>query len=150
VRKAPMFTKYPSTRVEAHPVLAGWWRRVFATLVDAAFAVGIILGAIALGADGEHVNPAFVLGALAVIYLHYVLGHGSRSGQTLGKRVFGIAVRNAAGGRIGYGRSFLRLVAALVIGWIPLVGLISLVRPWWHTLNRTYHDSVAKTIVVRA
>jgi uncharacterized RDD family membrane protein YckC len=137
--------------VRAAPVLSGWWRRVFAYLVDW-FVVTLVGTAIIIhgGPDENGLPPArYLLLAVAVSVLYYVVGHGSRSGQTIGKKMLGIAVSSRLGQPIGYGRSLGRFLASFLVGCIPFVGLFSVLRPLWDERRRTLHDSWAKTIVIR-
>ena len=102
------------------------------------------------GSDGNEAVPGrYLFLVLAVSVLYFVVGHGGRSGQTIGKKMLGIAVSSRLGQPIGYGRSLGRFVASLVVGCIPVVGLFSYIRPLWEERKRTLHDSMAKTIVIR-
>src|SRR4051794_3227953 len=72
--------------------LSGWWRRVWAQVIDGILAVG---GLGVIGALGEAAG-SFGLGIAAGILwyvLYFTIGHGSKSGQTVGKKVLGIAVK---------------------------------------------------------
>jgi uncharacterized RDD family membrane protein YckC len=136
--------------VRPGPVLAGWWRRVWACLVDGVVLVAFLFGVIAYGArGGEEVPPGYMLLAYAGIVLYFVVGHGGKSGQTLGKKMLGIAVSGPSGEPIGYGRAFVRYLASLVVSFIPIINMLSYIRPLWETRKRTLHDSLAKTIVIR-
>jgi uncharacterized RDD family membrane protein YckC len=83
---------------------------------------------------------------------YFVLQHGSRRGQTLGDRAFGIAVRNAAdGGRLTYGQAFGRtFMTMLFSGLWFLGGFADFLWPLWDRRKQAWHDKVAATIVVRS
>jgi uncharacterized RDD family membrane protein YckC len=131
-------------------VLSGWWRRVFASIVDGVVIVALAFAIIAYGArGGDEVPGGYMLGFYAAVVLYFVVGHGGRSGQTLGKKALGIAVSSPLGQPIGYKRSLGRFFASWVVGVIPVVGQLSYLRPLWEPRKRTLHDSLAKTIVIR-
>lgn len=128
---------------------ASWGRRVIAQIIDAVIAVA---GLGILGALGEAAG-SFAIGIVAGIafYIGYfVSGHGSQSGQTIGKKILRIAVKgDIAFGRISYGRAFGRLLALIVLGLIPLVNILNLLSPLWDSENQAWHDKLADTVVVR-
>jgi uncharacterized RDD family membrane protein YckC len=129
---------------------ASWGSRFVAQLIDAIIAIA---GLGILGALGEAAG-SFGIGIAAGIgfYIGYfVVGHGSVSGQTLGKKVLGIAVKgDIVFGRISYARAFARLLSLLVLGSIPLVNLANGLSPLWDSENQAYHDKIADTVVVKA
>jgi uncharacterized RDD family membrane protein YckC len=130
--------------------LSGWWRRVWAQIIDALIALG---GLGALGALGEAAG-SFAVGITAGIawyVLYFTVGHGSKSGQTLGKKMLGIAVKgDIIHARIGYGRAFGRLLALLFFGVLPVAGLLNILWPLWDREHQAWHDKLADTVVVRA
>lgn len=105
-----------------------------------------------------------IVGALGILY--FVLCNGLGTGQTLGNRAFGIAVRDLTTGRaIGLARSFERslvrtllyaavLIPALVkvpiptpILWIP--GLMNDLFPLWDAHRQTLADKVAHSAMIK-
>lgn len=105
-----------------------------------------------------------IVGTLGILY--FVLFNGLGTGQTLGNRAAGIAVRDATTGRaIGIARSFARslvrtlLYAALLIPafvevpipalilWIP--GLTNDLFPLWDARRQTLADKVARSVMVK-
>jgi uncharacterized RDD family membrane protein YckC len=149
--------------------LAGWGRRFAAWLLDGVFSgfVGFAAGAVAGALVGlvvyvlageDAVDPAlvaaFILGyivALVVIATYYTYLHGNERGQTWGKRLLGIRVRDVeTGGRIGYGRAFARWIMPLLFWnflWIP--GILDGLWPLWDSKRQTWHDKIVRSIVVR-
>jgi uncharacterized RDD family membrane protein YckC len=118
------------------------------------------------GGDFFHsVEIAFpIIGALGILY--FVLFNGLGTGQTLGNRAAGIAVRDATtGSAIGITRSFARslvrtlLYAALLIPafvkvpvstlilWIP--GLTNDLFPLWDARRQTLADKVARSVMIK-
>jgi uncharacterized RDD family membrane protein YckC len=133
--------------------LSGWWRRVFARLIDALIAVGgfavVLETSTAIRATSGVAIAALMLG-FAWFVLYFVVGHASKSGQTLGKKALGIAVKgDVAHARIGYGRAFARFSTDIFLALIPLVGFLDALMPLWDRDNQALHDKVVNTVVVR-
>jgi uncharacterized RDD family membrane protein YckC len=94
--------------------------------------------------------------SLAASLLYYGLLNGGDRGQTVGKRVLSIQVRDAtSGGPIGVGRGVLRALVAWGPGqaftfafvggiWTVLDGLW----PLWDERRQALHDKVANSVVV--
>jgi uncharacterized RDD family membrane protein YckC len=103
--------------------------------------VGIVEG-LAGGTFGqiyEHVPATLVAGitvAFCLVYL--VFGEGGKRGQTLGKLIFGISVRDAKrGGPIGYGRALVRIVVFAVLWSLVVPGVIETLWPFRDSRNQT-------------
>lgn len=131
---------------------AGWWTRVGAYILDLVV-LGIILFVFAL--VGYAIGRSAGLVLMLLLWLvfawlgYWILLEGGERGQTVGKRVFGIAVRATEGGRAGYGRAFGRNLIARVIGVFPFVGLVDHLWPVWDARKQCLHDKAASTLVVR-
>ena len=151
---------------------AEWWQRAVALILDG-FIVGIpsfIIMAIAnvgtfsnstLTRD-EFGNPQLsssairrflisllIVSALGILY-RTVLEGGAR-GQTVGKMVMKIAVKDAeTGGPIGYLRAFARWLIASIL-WIAfyLPGILDLLFPLWDQKRQTLHDKVVRSVVLQ-
>lgn len=149
-------------------LLAEWWERVMAALIDLAI-VGIpIVIALFLAAaiDAKvtttrsgrrlvHIMPSVgftveVVG-LVLVLLYFAFLDGGQSGQTVGKRVMGIATRDARNGEsAGAWRSALRRIVWLaLLGFYFLPGLVDSLWPLWSKKRQTVHDYVARTVVVK-
>jgi uncharacterized RDD family membrane protein YckC len=131
--------------------LAGWWRRVGAYLLDVVI-LGIAL--VIVIAVAFAINRALGVLVLVVGLVVYFLGYwiwfeGGESGQTIGKRMVGIRVRDERGGPAGYGKAAARNVVARVIGLVPIVSLVDVLWPLWDGRNQCLHDKAGSTIVVR-
>jgi uncharacterized RDD family membrane protein YckC len=143
-------------------ILAGFWIRFAASLVD-----GIILAIPnfilreALFSDrttgvtfGVGFTPGTAFAYQLLTWLlslaYYAFQEGSPSGQTLGKRVCGIRVVDAASARpgIGAGRAAVRYLVSIVSGIV--IGLGYLWMLWDRPLRQTWHDKAARTTVVKA
>jgi|SRR5215203_732170 len=153
-------------------VLAGWWSRAGAQVID-----GIIIGAIALvlflplGAafgvgfadDSDATIWAAVAGLIlwvfcvAVISLFYAPIFMARTnGKTLGRMVLNIRVVKASGERITFGYAMLREVVVKAIGFGFLgaitggiANLLDYLWPLWDEQNRCLHDFVVDSRVVK-
>jgi len=130
------------------PVLAGWWRRSAALVVDHVLLVAGVLP-LAAFVGGIAVLAVPVLG---VAYL--TVAHGSRSGRTIGERIFGIAVRSArahGGRRATHGEAFGRaLVLYVSLAMFLCGGVLNFLWPLWDAKRQAWHDKAADTVVVRA
>jgi uncharacterized RDD family membrane protein YckC len=136
----------PAADPNAIGLYATWWKRFGAWLID-----GVLLwGAFALLGAARVAGPGSVsLFLLAPLYL--TLCHGSERGQTLGKRAFGIAVRDATSiGRISYSRAFARWLVATLF-WVLLVipGVLDGLSPLWRADRRAWHDRAVGSVVIR-
>jgi uncharacterized RDD family membrane protein YckC len=162
----------PPAAVAARPVdrplLAGWWPRVGAQLIDGAI---ILVGAAALlvlitapfsvgfFASDEAGVVSVIVGALlalvcaAVVALLYAPALMARTnGKTLGRMATGIRVIRTDGRRISFGFAFLRevLVKTLLFGTIGaatggIAQLVDVLWPLWDEENRALHDFLVNT-----
>jgi uncharacterized RDD family membrane protein YckC/ribosomal protein L28 len=126
---------------------SGFWARVAAYIVDSAciFAICLLL-AIAFSFLGE-VGVAITGGAVFLIQLLYwpVLESSARQ-ATYGKRMLGIQVEHAGGGRTTFLRALGRNLAKIISG-IPLgLGFVMVA---FTGRKQGLHDMIAKCVVVR-
>lgn len=120
----------PEAEVHASniPPIAGFWRRVVAFLIDGAVLgiLGQVLGW-SMSSFWFQIGPYGRLIGLAIALAYFgVMGSRIAGGATLGKRLLGIAVRDAAGRPIGIMRSIARtsvwLVPLTLNGWaLPIL-----------------------------
>ena len=153
-------------------VLAGWWSRVFAQIID-----GVIVGAGALvllvaitapfsigffASDTVGVVSLFVgafIGVLCVAFvaLLYAPAMMARTnGKTVGRIVLGIRVVRANGQPIDFGYAMLReVVVKALLGGIcamltgGLSWIVDNLWPLWDEENRALHDFVVNTRVIK-
>jgi uncharacterized RDD family membrane protein YckC len=154
-------------------VLAGWWSRVGAQLID-----GVIVGiggvvlliaitapfSIGFFADEDIGVVSIIVGLLfatlcvSIVALLYAPAMMARTnGQTLGRMVTGIRVVRAKGEPMTFGFAMLREVAvkALLFGiagsfTFGLANLADVLWPLWDEENRALHDFVVNTRSIRA
>ena len=144
-------------------VLAGRWRRLGATAVDAVLVPGltvVLVMAFEVMEDPEDFTSAwwmwwvFLLAVASYLILN---GHGlARSGQTLGKRLFGIVVVRADAPKpapfwklVCVRAPFFPLLFVVIYPPLILLPLLDLL-PIFGKSRRCLHDRVAGTRVVRA
>lgn len=151
---APLLADLPLLPAPRAKVRYGaWWRRVAAFVLDGVLvgAAGAFVATVPLAFSGSY--PVSLLLASPVATLAYfTLSHGSRRGQSLGDRAFGIAVRSAAdGGRATYGQAFGRTFMVMLFSafWF-MGGFVDFLWPLWDRRRQAWHDKVAGTVVVRS
>lgn len=156
--------------------LSGWWRRVGAAIVDGlimmipAIPLMLIVFAIfglSFSDDGDASGTGifaglatfFVLGAvyfvIVLLYAPYFMSKWN--GATPGKRATGIRVVRADGLPITFGFAAIREVAVkwLLFGMVGssvtlgLAQLLDYLWPLWDSENRSLHDLIVNTRVVR-
>jgi uncharacterized RDD family membrane protein YckC len=106
----------------------------------------VIPGSVDLS-SGAWLAFAFLTLVAVVIAILYFPWFWARGGQTPGMRAFGLAVvRDADGGRIGWGAALLRLVGMYVSSLVFYLGFI------WIFIDkrkRGWHDLIAGTVVIK-
>jgi uncharacterized RDD family membrane protein YckC len=153
-------------------VLAGWWSRVAATLLDGVvIGIGAVLVMLIFGSafsvgffDGEDSGAAAIAVGLtigiistSIIALLYApLMMARTNGKTLGRMAVGNRVVRANGEPMTLGVATIRevLVKTLLFGFIGsiTIGIASLVDvlwPLWDDENRALHDFVVDTRTVK-
>ena len=161
-------------RAEESIVYAAWGQRFGAVFLDgmitallAALAVAAVVamtGAYSTVLEGLETNTDADDEAFYVAYfgwlcawalvggIYHTVLHGRGRGQTAGKMMLGIRVRDEwTNGPIGYGRAFGRWIMPVLFWtffWIP--GILDSLWPLWDTKKQTFHDKIARSLVVRA
>jgi uncharacterized RDD family membrane protein YckC len=135
--------------------LAEWWPRVGAMLLD-----GLVLGVptiiinVVLQHDLGNTAGAggleFVL-VLAIQAVYFGTLNGTGSGQTLGNKAAGIAVRDAGSNEtIGYARGFLRWFVRFALYLFLLVpGVLNDLWPLWNKNRQSIADQAARSVMIR-
>ena len=145
----------------------GFWRRLFAFLVDGVilYFVSLVLflaGLFAIGLKGEMMgrvfsslgDPAHGVGIFALFYIAasllvgmiYFTGFHGIAGRTPGKMLLGLRVIQASGDPITPGIAFLRWVGYLISGSLFCLGFL------WAAFDgrkQGWHDKIAATLVIR-
>ena len=82
---------------------------------------------------------------------YFTFANGLGRGQTIGNRLLGIAVRDAATGEaIGVGRGLARWVSRdLLYMCLAVPGLVSDLFPLWDGQHQTLADKAARSVMVR-
>ena len=138
-------------------LLAGWFRRVGATLVDW---LALIVALLIINVFADYfISVAIFAAVVAYYFVHYI---ATDRGQTLGCVAAGTQVRAArSGGRVSISQSVVRFagsVAPLLVTMIVIVPLLQYVLwvylivdwlfPLWDSQSQTLHDKWAGTVVV--
>jgi uncharacterized RDD family membrane protein YckC len=122
---------------------ADFWYRLGGFLIDwvILYVVSLVIG---LVFRGNLVSQILISVAVGIAYSVYFIG--SSSGQTPGMRLLNIRCIDAeTGGRVDYGRAFIRYLVAIVSGLACYVGYLWML---WDPERQTWHDKVASTFVV--
>lgn len=141
-------------RQQGGRVLAGFWRRALAGLIDTLL-VGVLLVAAEAGylastgswtVDLSDPAQPIVAGAVALAALLYDLLLTWRIGGTLGKRAMGMRVEAREGGAASFGQVLARMLGRVVSLLPALLGFF-----WaaWDRRKQTWHDRLADTVVAR-
>jgi uncharacterized RDD family membrane protein YckC len=134
--------------METNVQQADWWRRLLALVVDSAV---LWLPTYALTRSMDRPVRLAVITVLGVVY--FALLNGGAKGQTLGKMLWGVRVRDAAtGGPLGPAKAAVRYLAPALLS-IVTFGLIWLpdgLWLFWDRRRQTLHDKVAGSVVVMA
>lgn len=154
-------------------VLAEWWRRAVALIIDSiiigvaalvilaifggVFSVGFFGGDTA-GAISLIVGLLLGVVAVAVVALVYApLVMARTDGQTFGKMATGCRVVRTDGKKVDFMWAALREVVVKAIGFgvagsitFGIANLLDLLWPLWDDQNRALHDMIVSSRVVRA
>lgn len=146
--------------------LGGFWRRLFAYLIDRfiLYLISVMLflvGILALGIDAGAVEqllfsglPPDGTGSFALAYIgamlltdmaYFTWFHGA-GGRTPGKMLFGLRVIQASGEPATFGVAFLRWVGYLISGLLFCLGFLWIA---FDGRKQGWHDKIAATLVVR-
>jgi uncharacterized RDD family membrane protein YckC len=129
--------------------LAEWWQRVVALMIDVAilFVPGLIL----TFAVGSRLLGSVL--ALALNSAYYGLLNGGDKGQTVGKTVLKIQVREAtSGGPLGPDKAVVRYLVDGVTAFLTPLILFSLLDglwPLWDPKRQALHDKLVNSVVIK-
>lgn len=136
---------------------AGFWWRFLAVLIDGiiiGIPLNILAAALGLGSSSSgsgsfnySVGGGGSLLTTVLFLLYEVLTLTYWNGQTIGKKICGVRVVNAAtGGAVNLGQSVIRYLMKIVSGFVLLLGYLWML---WDPNKQTWHDKVAKTYVIK-
>jgi uncharacterized RDD family membrane protein YckC len=129
--------------------LADWWRRFAALVIDVA-----VLWIPLMFITHSMERPTRLLIWVFVGITYFSLLNGGKRGQTLGKMVWDIRVRDAAtGGPLGLPKALRRylvplLTAIPILGFV--IGLTDGLWPLWDRRRQALHDKLAGSVVMNA
>jgi uncharacterized RDD family membrane protein YckC len=137
--------------------LAGFWRRLAAAFLDGilvgvlAAAIGELFGVEAPSPPSTGVDYQFqpALGPFILVELvYFTYFHATSAGQSIGDRILGIRVLDAGTGRsLPYARAFARALMSNLSALPCFLGFFWML---WEPRQRTWHDIVADSLVVKA
>jgi uncharacterized RDD family membrane protein YckC len=148
--------------------LAGWGSRVGATLLDGLILLipAVVLTILIIGIASASDSGAIVTGILgflayfiaSLFYAPLLMARGGENnGKTFGKQIVGIRVVRDVGQPFDMGSAFVRelVVKQLLFNFVggfffSIPTLLDYLWPLWDDQNRSLHDMVVKTHVVRA
>jgi uncharacterized RDD family membrane protein YckC len=139
----------PAAASEANGMaLADWWRRAVALVIDTAILwIPMFVLTRSMG------MPIRIVAWLVVGFAYFTLLNGGRRGQTIGKMVWDIRVRDAAtGGPLGPAKAAVRYLVPSLLS-IVTFGLIWFpdgLWLFWDRRRQTLHDKVVGSVVVSA
>lgn len=163
---------FPPAGSPAQPyVLAGWWSRVGAQLVDGLIVgIGAVLLAVAItapfsigffastdaGVTSVVIGAIIAIACVSVVALLYAPALMARTnGKTLGRMATGIRVVRADGQPMTFSFAMLREVAVKSLGFGiagsltgGIANLLDVLWPLWDEQNRALHDLVVNTRTV--
>ena len=168
---APAHEQQPTALGDRY-VLAGWWSRVGAQIIDAIIiGVGALILFLPVGAaigvgfadDSDASLGAAVAGlvlwvvCVSIIALLYAPVLMARTnGKTLGRMVLNIRVVRTSGERMTFGFALLRevLIKSVIFGiagslTAGIAPLLDVLWPLWDEENRALHDFIVHTRVVK-
>ncbi|HVW31386.1 MAG TPA: RDD family protein [Acidimicrobiia bacterium] len=131
--------------------LAAWGQRLGAFAIDEIFVFVVTLCA-AIAFNLRHKLAGAIL-SLILSAAYFAVLNGSVMGQTFGKKVLGIQVRDSeTGGPIGVERAALRYIVVGLFQVILFFGLFTILDglwPLWDPRRQALHDKIAGSAVVR-
>ena len=122
---------------------ADFWYRLGGFLIDGVilYVIGVVIG---LVFRGNLVSQILISLAAGIAYSVYFIGSGS--GQTPGMRLLNIrAVDAVTGGRVDYGRAFIRYLVGILSQLPCYLGYFWML---WDPEKQTWHDKASGTFVV--
>jgi uncharacterized RDD family membrane protein YckC len=135
---------YGPPQPPAAPVLASFWRRFAAYLID--WLVVAVVGGVlyVLG-----IQPSLLRLIQLLFNLAYFAYFWSQHGQTPGMMALGIRVIQYDGDKLGFGRTLLRWTVLFLLGVTLLIPLISVFMVAFGQRKQGLHDLAAGSVVVR-
>lgn len=120
---------------------SGFWRRFAAIFIDGLI-IGILPNMVINTGNGTMTNSlSFLIG------LAYSVWMNGTYGATVGKMVMKIKITKENGYKITYQDAALRYFASILSAIVLLLGYFWML---WDSKKQTWHDHLAKTLVVKA
>lgn len=148
---------------------ASWGSRVLAYIIDnlivLVLVIPIALIAGALGMGAAVLNPISHTGGnlfgstcccVLLLFPLLQIGFGiynriyliAQRGYSIGMGVAKIKIVDAAGNLLPQGTCWLRLLVQVLLGMVPVVGILDLLWPLWDQWKQTLHDKVVNSYAI--
>ena len=168
MQQQPGGWQQPQTPTVAQGELAGWGARLGGYLIDLLILIVptiilVVIGGAVISTSEGGGAAVILLGVLAffvatLLYAPVLMARGGeKNGQTVGRQVVGIRVVRDNGQQFGFGSALVRefVVKGLLFGTagsllFSIPTIVDYLWPLWDDENRTLHDMVVSTHVVRA
>lgn len=127
---------------------AGFWKRLFAFLIDAIiifFPTAFIVFLLMSGGSQQDTEAAINGLGFIVGWLYYAGMESSDNQATLGKKLSGIKVTDMEGGKIGFGKASGRYFGRIVSGLIFMIGYLM---AGFTEKKQALHDMMAGCLVI--
>ena len=141
---------------------AGFWRRVWAGLIDAGLEivgalvltglVYLVLAAVGRSMGTAHESTAYISGLIFIpilavgAWLYSAFSESSRHRATLGKRLLGLQVVNTSSGQLTFGqasvRHFMKFLSLFTAG-------VGFMMAGWTKRRQALHDIPSDVLVIR-
>ena len=137
----------PAHLPEAEPEVlelayAGWWRRVFAFLID-----WVVIGFALERLDVS--TGAYWIAWVLLVPAYFGALPAAANGITAGKAALGIAIRSADGTKLAYKQALWRVVGMTLV-WVTVIGaFVDVMLAGTDSRRQSLHDKLGRTIVVR-
>lgn len=144
----------PAGRDAERATFAEWWRRLLALLIDGlilAAASAVFIFVASLRGTPEAISRVLLILYFLINPVYFVYFHGRAQGQSPGKMLLKIRVRDdTTDAAIGYGRALGRWLVTFVFGLFFFPLILDGLWPLWDARRQALHDKVANSIVVKA
>ena len=117
---------------------ASFWRRFAGSFIDGLI-IGVLPGMVFRTGNANGISFLIGLG-----YSVWMLG---TYGQTVGMMILKIKILKENGSKVSYQDAILRYFAAILSAIVLFLGYLWMI---WDSKKQTWHDHIAKTVVVKA
>jgi uncharacterized RDD family membrane protein YckC len=137
------YTTQPTTDLflEEPAVYSGFWRRVFALIIDS---VILLIPNYLLQYLTSEITGSIL--SIPMYWIYFAAQESGNSQATIGKKALGIKVTNEQGQKITFGQATGRYFGKILSGIILFIGYLMML---WDDKKQTLHDKLAGSYVVK-